>query len=206
MARRPPARAGKGRCLALLLPALAGCAAAPGQAPPVAALPAEASLDARGLGRGAAAGRPALVQVQDRPDQPGILYTVSPRLQTGSAGSPPVIVTTLGAERDRASGVVSPRVLVVISNARAYGGFVRAESRQVEGILVQPLERRRDCAEAPECRFVETLLLSLPEAALRRLAESGMPLRFRLVGNAAYVEGGVPAGHLRALLAALPAS
>jgi hypothetical protein len=185
--------------------ALLGCSATPGQ-DAVRALPAEASLDARGMGRGAAAERPAVVQVRDTPDRPTILYTVSPRLQSGSAGSPPVIVTSLGAERDRATQALSPQVLVVISNARSYGGFARVESRQSNGIRAQPLSRSRNCADAPSCLFVESLLLTVPEADLRRLAEANAPLRFRLLGNAAFVEAGVPPGHLRALLAALPAS
>ena len=63
---------------------LAGCAA-PGAdtGATVGTLAPDAVLDARGLGRGAAAARPAAVQVRDDPSSPVVLYTVAPRLQTG---------------------------------------------------------------------------------------------------------------------------
>lgn len=181
--------------LALIL--LAGCAG-DGRAPSVATLPADATLDARSLGRGGAAARPATVQVQDEAGRPAILYTVSPRLQTGSATSLPMVVASFGAERQRADGAVAYRVLIIVSNARRHAGFSGAATRQGESIAVQPMGRETRCGGPGGCLYEETLLLTVPGDVVRRLAAAGQPLRLRLMGSAAYVEAAVPAGHLAA--------
>lgn len=186
-----------------LLIGLAACAAPGGEArDAVGALAPEANLDARGLGRGVAAGRPAAVQVQDQAGNPTILYTVSPRLQTGSASSLPMVVTSLGAERERATGTLTYRALVVVSNARSQAGFARAATRQGASVPLQTLSRESRCEGAGGCLFVETLLLTFPADMLQEAVAGGTPLRLRLSGNAAFVEVGIPPGHLRALLAA----
>lgn len=186
-----------------LLLGLAGCAAQTGGgADAVRTLAPEASLDARALGRGAAAARPVSVQVQDDPSRPAILYTVAPRLQTGSVASLPMVVTSFGAERRRADGSTAYRALVVVSNARSQAGFTRATTRQGGSIPVQALSRETSCGGAGGCLFVETLLLTFTADAVRQAAEAGTPLRVRLLGNAAFVEVGIPPGHLRALLEA----
>ena len=182
---------------------LAGCAAESGRnAQAVSTLPPEASLDARGLGRGVAAARPASVQVQDEPANPAVLYTVSPRLQTGSPGSLPMIVTSFGAERQRTDGTIAYRALVVISNARGQAGFTRAATRQGDSIPVQTLRRDTQCGGVGGCLFIETLMLTFSADALRLAAEAGTPLRVRLSGSAAFVEVNIPPGHVRALLEA----
>lgn len=186
-------------CRLALLAALAGCAA-PG-ADAVGALGPDAALDARSLGRGAAAQRPASVQVQDAPGNPAVIYTVSPRLQTGSPGSPPMIVTSLGAERQRADGAVAYRALTVVSHARGQARFARAATRQGEAVAVRTLSTGNRCGAAG-CLSEETLLLTFPAEMIRRAAESGTPIRLRLAGDAAFVEVGIPAGHVRALLTA----
>lgn len=186
-----------------LVASLAACAPEAGRnAGAVSALSPEASLDARGLGRGVAAARPASVQVQDDPGNPMVLYTVSPRLQTGSPGSLPMIVTSFGAERQRADGAIAYRALVVISNARGHAGFTRAETRQGDSIPVQTMRRETQCGGAGGCTFVETLMLTFAADALRQAAEAGTPVRLRLSGSAAFVEVNIPPGHIRALLEA----
>ena len=190
-----------------LLIGLAGCAGGgPASPDAVSTLPPEASLDARSLGRGAAAARPASVQVQDNPANPAILYTVSPRMQTGSPASLPMIVTSLGAERQRADGSIAYRALVVVSNARGQAGFARAATRQGDSVPLQVLGRETQCGGAGGCLFVETLMLTLGADALRQAAESGRPLRLRLTGSATFVEVNIPLGHLRALLEATGAA
>ena len=188
--------------MAALLLAVAGCAAAP-DSDAIRSLPAEASLDARGLERGRAAERPATVQVQETADRATRIYTVSPRLQTGSPGSLPLIVTSVGAERQEPTGAVRLRLLVLVSNARGYGGFSRAESRQASDIDVQVLGRAADCRSGAACLYTETILLTVAEAQLRSAAEGNTAIRIRLTGNASFVETAVPVGHLRALTAAL---
>jgi len=201
---RPPALA------ALLLAApllLAGCAGAPdGDA--VRALPAEATLDARGAARGRAAERPVTVRAQETPDRGAVLVTAAPRLRTGSPISPPLVVTSAGAERARADGAVRYRMLVEIGSAGRYGGFVRATGGGTTGggttgrgtpVEVQVLARRRDCDDPGACLHTETLLLTVPEEAVRPLLAAGTGLRVRIEGNAAFVEAGIPIGHLRAL-------
>jgi hypothetical protein len=142
------------------------------------------------------------VQAQETPG--ATLYTVAPRLQSGSPGSLPMIVTGFGAERPRNGAPVRYRALVSVSNARGFGGFSNAESRQAPGIEVQVLSRASDCLGTPACLYTETLLLTFPPAALRQAAEAGTPIRIRLNGNAAFVETAIPATHLRALGEALP--
>jgi hypothetical protein len=182
-----------------LLAVVAGCAApAPPDAAAIRALPPDATLDARGLGRGAAA-RPAAVQVLDNPASPAVFYTVSPRLQTGSVASPPMIVTSLGAERPRQGGTVAYRALVVVSNARRFGDFTRAATRQGEAVAVQVAARERPCDGAGGCRFVETLILTFDTRMLRDAAAAGTPLRLRISGSASFIEVNLPTGHLRAL-------
>lgn len=196
-------RLSRGILALTLLAGLAGCAPpGPPDAEAIRALPANASLDARGLGRGGAAARPASVQVQDEPGRPAILYAVSPRLQTGSANSPPMIVTSFGAERQRADGAVAYRAVVVISNARRHADFSGAVTRQNEAVPVQVLGRERRCTGAA-CLFEEALLLTLPPGMVRRAAEAGQPVRLRLTGSAAFVETAIPPGHLRAALDAV---
>jgi hypothetical protein len=191
--------------VAALLLVVDGCAAPPDREA-IQALPAEASLDARSLGRGQAAARPASVQVQQTADRAATIYTVSPRLQTGSPASLPLIVTSVGAERQAQTGTVQLSLLVVISNARGYGGFSRAESQQASNIGLQVLGRAADCQGAASCLYTETLLLTVSEPDLSRAAEGGTAMRIRLTGNASFVEAAVPAGHLRALAAALTRS
>ncbi|WP_431280767.1 hypothetical protein ACQW02_15260 [Humitalea sp. 24SJ18S-53] len=187
----------------MLLGGMAGCAPPGAQnAEAVSSLAPEASLDARSLGRGVAAARPASVQVQDDPSNPTIVYAVSPRLQTGSLGSLPMIVTSFGAERQRSDASTAYRALVVISNARAYANFARATTRQGDSIPVQALSRDTQCGGVGGCLFVETLLLTFTADAMRQAAEAGTPLRVRLTGSAAFVEVGIPPGHVRVLLAA----
>lgn len=186
-----------------LLAVLAGCAApAPPDAAAIRALQPDATLDARGLGRGAATARPASVQVQDNPASPAVFYTVSPRLQTGSVTSPPMIVTSLGAERPRLGGAIAYRALVVVSNARRFGDFTRAATRQGEPVAVQVASRERQCAGAGGCQFVETLMLTLDTRMLRDAAAAGTPIRLRIGGSASFIEVNLPPGHLRALAAA----
>lgn len=182
----------------ILLAAIAGCAPGGGGADSVGSLPAEATLDARSLGRGAAAARPASVQVQDEPGRPAVLYTVSPRLQTGSANSLPMIMTSFGAERQRAGGAVAYRALVVISNARRYANFSGATTRQGDSIPVESVGRETRCTGGGGCLYDETLLLTFPAAMVQGAAAAGQPLRMRLTGSAAFVEVGIPPGHLRA--------
>ncbi len=187
-----------------LLAGLAGCAAPAGTTPDaIRTLAPDATLDARTLGRGAAAARPASVQVQDFPGSPAILYTVSPRMQTGSPTTLPMVVTSLGAERQRADGAIAYRALVVISNARRHAGFVRAATRQGVSFPVQVMSRDTQCGAAG-CLFVETLMLTFTADAMRQAAEAGTGLRLRLEGGAAYVEANIPPGHIRALLDAAP--
>ena len=140
--------------------------------------------------------------MQDEPANPAVLYTVSPRLQTGSPGSLPMIVTSFGAERQRADGTIAYRALVVISNARGQAGFTRAATRQGDSIPVQTLRRDTQCGGIGGCLFVETLMLTFSAEALRLAAEAGTPLRVRLSGSAAFVEVNIPPGHVRALLEA----
>lgn len=182
--------------LALLL--AAACTAPAGDA--VRSLPADADLDARSLGRGAANARPATVQRQDDPAQPAILFTVSPRLQTGSPASPPMVVTSLGAERQRATGATTYQALVIVSNARRHADFSRATTRQGTGFPLRTVSRQTDCGGAGGCLYVQTMLLTIPPEALRQAAEGNTGLRLRLDGSAAFVEAAIPAGHLRALL------
>lgn len=190
----------RGSAALLMVLAMSACA---GTAPPVATLPADAALDARSLGRRASAERPAAVQVTDNPGSTMLLYTVSPRLQTGSPGSPPIVVTSLGAEQPRGGGDAAFRALVVVSNARAFANFTRAATRQGEAVTVQVLSRERQCANG--CLYVEALMLALPTSMVQTAVDSGSPLRLRISGSAAYVEAGIPAGHLRALAEAVAA-
>jgi hypothetical protein len=186
-----------------LLAALAGCGAGGGRsADAVTTLAPEASLDARSLGRGAAAARPASVQVHDNPANPAILYTVSPRLQTGSPASLPMVVTSFGAERQRADGSIAYRALVVVSNARRPAGFARAATRQGDSIPLQVVSRETQPGTAGASLFVETLMLTFTADMLRRAAEAGTPIQVRLTGSAAFVEVNIPPGHVRALLEA----
>lgn len=191
----------RGLAALVLLSVIVGCAA-PGSEPAdaVRSMAPQASLDARSLGRGAAGIRPASVQVQDNPANPVILYTVSPRMQTGSVGSLPMIVTSLGAERHRTTGAIAYRALVVVSTARSQAGFVRATTRQGDSIPVQAVGRENQCGGAGGCLFAETLLLTFPADVVGRAAEAGTPLRVRLTGSAAFVEVGIPPGHVRALV------
>jgi hypothetical protein len=203
--RSTPPAASRGRWRrwpAFLLLLAAGCSEAP-ERDIVRALPAEASLDARGLDRGRAAERPASVQVQHLPDRGVTLFTVAPRLQTGSPGSLPMVVTSFGAERQDATGALRASLLLTVSNARGYGGFSRAESRQGGEVAVRSLGRTTECQGPSGCLYVETLLLTPSEAELRRAVEAGAPLRIRVSGNASYVEATVPPGHLRALFTSL---
>lgn len=202
MTRTPAKRLLRGLAALPLLAGMAGCAPTGGRdADAVRTLAPDAALDARSLGRGAAAARPVSVQVQDDPAQAAVLYAVSPRLQTGSVGSLPMIVTSLGAERRRADGSVAHRALVVVSNARASPGFARAATRQGADVPVQTLRRANECGAAG-CLFVETLMLTFPDGMLRQAAAAGTPLRLRLIGSAAFVEAAIPPGHIRALLEA----
>lgn len=190
------------RAALALLVLLAGCDAPAGNtADGVRGLSPEASLDARGLGRGVAAGRPAAVQVQDTPGNPLILYLVSPRLQTGSPTSPPLIVTSFGAERQRADGSVAYRALVTVGTPRGLAGFSRAATRQGETIPVQVLGRENRCG-AGSCLYEERLMLTFPPDMVRQAAEAGQPLRARVSGSAAFIEVNVPPGHVRALVEA----
>ena len=189
-------------CTAALLLVVAGCAATP-DGGAIRELPAASNLDARSLGRGRAAERPATVQVQETADRLAKLYTVSPRLQTGSPGSLPLIVTSVGAERQRLNGAVRLRLLVIVSNSRGYGGFSRAESRQASDIGPQVLGRAADCRSGAACLYTETILLTVPEVHLRSAAEGNTAISIRLNGNASFVEAAVPVSHLRALKAAL---
>ncbi|MBP0491881.1 hypothetical protein [Roseomonas indoligenes] len=186
---------------ALLILGAAGCAEAPDR-DAVRGMAPGASLDARGMGRGGASERPASVQSQRAVDRGVTILTVSPRLQTGSQGSLPIIVTSLGAERQDATGKARTSLLVTVSNARGYGGFSRAESRGGGDIPVRVVGRSTDCAGISGCLYVETLLLAVPEEAVRQAA-AGNGLRVRIDGNASFVETAVPAGHLRALADAL---
>ncbi|MCR0981726.1 hypothetical protein [Roseomonas populi] len=182
----------------------AGCAEAPDR-DAVRGLAPGASLDARSMGRGGAADRPASVQAQRVADRGATIFTVSPRLQTGSQGSLPIVVTSLGAERQDATGEARTSLLVTVSNARGYGGFSRAESRGGGEIAVRVVGRNTDCAGISGCLYVETLLLTVPEEVMRR-AVAGNGLRVRIDGNASFVETAVPAGHVRALADALGAA
>jgi len=186
----------------LLLLAAAGCAETADR-DAIRGLPPSASLDARGLERGRAGERPAAVQVRPMPERGVTILTVSPQLQTGSAGSLPIVVSSLGAERTEATGEARVGLLVTISNARGYAGFSRAQSRQDGAFAVQVLRRNTDCSGLEGCLYVESLLVSIPEAALRRVAGTEAALRIRIEGNAAFAEASVPAGHLRALTEAL---
>ncbi|MBR0643949.1 hypothetical protein [Plastoroseomonas hellenica] len=180
--------------------ALAACAPpAPGAAD-IAALSPDAALDARALPRGAAAARPTTVNVQADPASGAVLYTVSPRLRSGSPSNPPVIDASLGASRPGGSGAATYQALVTIAVPRAWRDFSQATGRDMPPIAMRRLGRSTDCqAGAGTCLYQETLLLDLPEAGLRSLAEAGRGLRLRIEGNAAFVETGLPAGHLRAI-------
>lgn len=181
---------------------LAGCAATGGQeADSVRTLAPDATLDARGLPRGAAAVRPASVQLHDDPSRATVLYTVSPRLQSGSASSPPRIQTSFGAERTRADNEVTYRALVVVGNLRGYAGFSRASLADGTILPGETVGRERECLGA-ECLYVETLMLTVPQALVDRAAQAGTPIRMRILGNAAYVEASIPPTHVRALLEA----
>lgn len=185
----------------VLLLAVAGCAAPGGQdSQAVRSAAPDAEVDVRSLGRGAAAARPAAVQVRDDAATGSRLYTVSPRLQTGTIGSLPMVVTSFGAERTGASGPTTYRALIVVSNARAYANFARATTRQGQDIAMQAIRRETQCGGGA-CLFVETLLLTFEPEAMRQAA-AGPGLRLRLTGSAAFVEAGIPAGHIRALLEA----
>lgn len=188
----------------LLCLGLAACAPpAPGAAD-IAALSQDAALDARALPRAAAAARPASVNVQNDPASGATLYTVSPRLRSGSPSNPPLIDASLGASRPDAPGATAYQALVVIAVPRAWRDFSRATGRDMPPIAVRRLSRSTDCqVGAGACLYQETLLLDLPEAGLRSLAEAGRGLRLRIEGNAAFVETGLPAGHLRALFEAM---
>ncbi|WP_338663816.1 hypothetical protein VQH23_01355 [Pararoseomonas sp. SCSIO 73927] len=188
---------------AALLLGAAGCAESPDR-DAVRGLAPGASLDARGMGRGGTSDRPASVQSQRAADRGVTILTVSPRLQTGSQGSLPTIVTSLGAERQDATGEARTSLLVTVSNARGYGGFSRAESRGGGEIPLRVVGRNTDCAGISACLYVETLLLTVPEEVLRR-AVAGNGLRVRIDGNASFVETAVPVGHLRALAEAVAA-
>jgi hypothetical protein len=180
---------------------LAGCAAGSGQGTDaVRTLAPDADLDARSLGRGATAARPAAVQVQDTPGSPTILYTVSPRLQTGSPNTLPMIVTSLGAERRRADGALAYRALVVVSNARSYANFARAATRQGASVPIQTISRETQCGGPGGCLFVETLMLTFSAEAMRQAAEAGAAIRLRITGGAAFIEAVIPPGHIRALM------
>jgi hypothetical protein len=187
----------------LLCLALAACAP-PAPGADIAALPQDAALDARSLPRGAAAARPASVTVQNDPASGVTLYTVSPRLRSGSPSNPPLIDASLGASRPGTPGATAYQALVVIAVPRAWRDFSRATGRDMPSIAVRRLGRSTDCqTSAGTCLYQETLLLDLPEAGLRSLAEAGRGLRLRIEGNAAFVETGLPAGHLRALFEAV---
>jgi hypothetical protein len=192
----------RGLAVLALLAGLAGCGGGASNADAVRTLAPTAELDARSLGRGAAAARPASVQVQDNPANPAIFYTVSPRLQTGSPASLPMIVTSFGAERPRAGGATAYRALVMVSNARGQAGFANATTRQGDRIPLEVVRRETQCGGAGGCLFVETLMLTFDAGALRRAAEAGTPLRLRLNGSASFVEVNIPPGHVRALLGA----
>lgn len=186
-----------------LLASLTGCAGESGSsADTVRTLATETSLDARGLGRGVAAARPASVQVHDDPANPAILYTVSPRQQTGSPASLPMVVTSFGAERRRSDGSIAYRALVVVSNARGQAGFARAATRRGESIPLEVMARETQPGNAGTNLFVETLMLTFSADMLRQAAEAGTPLRVRLSGSASFVEVNIPPGHVRALLEA----
>lgn len=194
-----------GRAAGLLCLALAACAPpAPGPTD-IAALPQNATLDARALPRGAAAARPASINVQNDPASGATLYTVSPRLRSGSPSNPPLIDASLGASRSGGSGAMAYQALITVAVPRAWRDFSRATGRDMPPIAVRRLSRSTDCqtGSTGTCLYQETLLLELPEAGLRSLAEAGRGLRLRIEGNAAFVETGLPAGHLRALFEAV---
>lgn len=192
------------RAAGFLCLALAGCApSAPGTTD-IATLPPDAELDARALPRGAAAARPATVNVQNDQASGTTLFTVSPRLRSGSPSNPPLIDASLGASRPGGTGAATYQALVTITVPRAWRDFSRAMGRDMPPIAVRRLNRGTDCqAGGGACLYRETLLLDLPEAGLRQLAEAGRGLRLRIEGNAAFVETGLPAGHLRALFEAM---
>jgi hypothetical protein len=113
-----------------------------------------------------------------------------------------MIVTSFGAERQRAGGAIAYRALVIISNARRQAGFARATTRQGDRIPLEVVRRETQCGGPGGCRFVETLMLTFDAGALRQAAEAGTPLRVRLNGSASFVEVNIPPGHVRALLGA----
>ncbi|MBR0680468.1 hypothetical protein GXW74_08215 [Roseomonas eburnea] len=147
-----------------------------------------------------AAVRPASIRVQANPAGPAILYAVPPRLQTGSPGGLPMIVTSFGAERQRADGTTACRAMVIASHALSQARFARATTRRGDGVPVQVLAQETRCGSAGGCLFVEALRPTFPADALRQSAESGTPWRSRLTGSAAFVEVGIPPGHVRAPL------
>ncbi|HEY4252847.1 MAG TPA: hypothetical protein VGM87_16670 [Roseomonas sp.] len=181
---------------------LAACASTAPTRSDIAALPADADLDARTLPRGAAQARPATVNVQTDPAGT-TLFTVSPRLRSGSASNPPLIEASLGASRPRGGPAVY-QALISISVPRTWRDFSQVAARDMPPLGVRRVGRDTDCqTSAGTCLYRETLVLDLPEAPLRALADSGRGLRLRIDGNAAFVETGLPAGHLRALFEAM---
>jgi hypothetical protein len=179
---------------------VAGCATTPQGEAPGSPGPGPAAADSR-----AAPGRrPApTVQVQETADGTTLLYTVQPHMRAGSIASPPLVITSIGAARSRAAPDVQFRIRVETTNTNGYGGFARAETRQNLPLQLRLLQRSRDCAAAPSCPYTESLMVTVRGADLRRLAEGNAGLRFRLLGNGGTVETAIPAGHIRALLAAL---
>lgn len=170
----------------------------------VAALPPDAELDARALPRGVAQARPATVNVQADPAGT-TLFTVSPRLRSGSASNPPLIEASLGASRPRAGAREAQyQVLISIAVPRNWRDFSQVTARDMPPPGLRRVGRDTDCqTSGGTCLYRETLLLDLAEAPLRQLAAGGRGLRLRIEGNAAFVETGLPAGHLQALFAAM---
>lgn len=199
--RRQPSRMQPALGLLAWLVLATGCAA-PGGEPSGG----RAAEGVPGQGRGAPGGRqPATVQVQETPDKSAVLYTVLPHMRAGSLANPPLVITSIGAARERGSQTAQFSVLVEVTNSRGYGGFTHAETRQNLPLRLQQLQRSRNCQAASSCPYTEAVMVTVRGDDMRALAGSNAGLRFRLQGSGGMVETAVPGGHIRALLAALAA-
>ena len=110
---------------------------------------------------GPCAGQPGRARPSFTPCHPGC--------RQGPSCSPPMIVTSLGAERPRQGGAIAYRALVVVSNARRFGDFTArrdAPGRARRGAGHRPREAMRGRRRLPVRRDVDPDLRH-PHAARR---------------------------------------
>lgn len=154
---------------------------------------------------------PVSVQVKDEPDQPFLVYSVTPRIEEYPDGPPlPRVLTALGAGRARqdARERIFRATIEVTYAGPGRQRFVSISMANHVPAPIREIDHTLRCGQGPsgqDCLYTETVASFFPEVELRAAAAANQPLRFRLNGPRP-VEASLPPDRVRALLARMDAA